>query len=399
VFYDRARIEVEGGRGGNGAISFRREKYVPKGGPDGGDGGDGGDVVAVADPHLRDLGSFRTRSRFRAARGRHGEGAGRRGADGEDVVLHVPVGTQVLDDTGALVADLAHPGARAVLARGGRGGLGNRRFASPTRQAPRVAEPGLPGESATVELRLKLLVDAALLGFPNAGKSSLLRMLSRATPKVAEYPFTTVAPVLGTVEASDGRQLVIADVPGLLEGASRGVGLGDEFLAHLERARLLLHVIDGHEGDADERFRTIDAELSAYGSGLPQRPQIVVLNKSDLSDEPAPFSIVDERIRAVVRVSAVTGEGIEELRRALFALTPEEVAAPLPGGELADFLVYRPQAPKRRAFRVLRTDRGFLVTGRDLDSVPHDEIEHALREAGARAGAHVTLGDEVLELS
>ena len=398
MFADRARIQVEAGRGGSGAISFRREKFVPKGGPDGGDGGNGGDVVAVADPHLRDLGSFRGKAHFRAPRGRHGEGAGRRGADGEDVVLRVPVGTQVLDEAGGLLADLAHPGASAVIAGGGRGGLGNRRFAGPTRQAPRIAEPGLPGESAIIELRLKLLADAALLGFPNAGKSSLLRRISRATPKVADYPFTTLAPVLGTVESPDGRQLVVADVPGLLEGANAGVGLGDEFLAHLERARVFIHVIDGHEGDAAERFRTIDRELAAYGAGLPERPQIVVLNKSDLSREVPSFDLTDGRVVAVVRTSAVTGEGIDELKRALFDLIPNTTPAGRGIETLADFLVYRPQAPRRRAFRILKSDRGYLVTGRDLSSVSHEEIEQALRDAGARSGAQVTVGDEALEL-
>jgi GTP-binding protein len=281
VFHDRARIHVQGGRGGDGSLSFRREKYVPKGGPDGGDGGDGGDVVLVADPNLRDL-SFLARSpHFKASRGRHGEGANKTGSSGEDVDLRVPVGTQVFDEADRLVADLAHPGARVVVARGGRGGVGNRRFATPTEQAPRIAEVGQAGEEGTFDLRLKLLADAALLGFPNAGKSSLLRRISNAKPKVAEYPFTTLAPVLGTVDAPDGRQLTVADVPGLVEGASEGVGLGDEFLAHLERARLFLHVIDVTE-DVEERFRAIDRELAAYGAGLAERPQLVVLNKTDL---------------------------------------------------------------------------------------------------------------------
>jgi len=398
MFSDRARIQVEGGRGGSGAISFRREKFVPKGGPDGGDGGNGGDVVAVADPDIRDLGTFRHAGRHRAARGRHGEGAGRRGANGEATILRVPVGTQVFDEAGGLLVDLAHAGASAVLAHGGRGGLGNRRFATPTRQAPRVAEPGLPGESATIDLRLKILADAAMLGFPNAGKSSLLRRLSNATPKVAAYPFTTLAPVLGTVEAPDGRQVVVADVPGLLEGASEGVGLGDEFLAHLERARLFVHVIDGHEGDAVARFETIDGELAAYGAGLPARAQIVVLNKSDLSPEPASFDPLDARILAVVRTSAVTGEGIDELRRVLFDAISEPLPADPGAEELADFIVYRPRAPQRRAFRVLRSDRGYLITGRDLQSVPQDEIERALRDAGAPVGAQVAVGDDVFEL-
>jgi GTP-binding protein len=400
MFSDRARLTAHGGRGGNGAISFRREKYVPRGGPDGGDGGHGGDVVLLADSNLRDLAAFRSRRLFAAGRGRHGEGGGRRGADGEDVVLRVPVGTQVLDEEGGVLADLAHDGARAVVARGGRGGAGNRRFATPARQAPRVAEPGLPGEEAALELHLKLLVDAALLGFPNAGKSSLLRRLSNAKPKVADYPFTTLAPVLGTVEAPDGRQLVVADVPGLLEGASEGVGLGDEFLAHLERARLLLHVIDAHDCDPEERFHTIDRELAAYGAGLVERPQVVVLNKVDLGGS-ARFRIRDPRIRAVVRTSTVTGDGIESLRRTLFGVVPE-TAAPArdeSGRELADYLVYRPRGEQSARFRILRTERGFLVSGRDLDSVPRAEVEEALRAAGARAGDEVALGDELLELA
>ena len=385
---------MHGGRGGDGALSFRREKYVPRGGPDGGDGGGGGDVVLVADSDLRDLASFRGKTRFRAARGRHGEGSNRRGAEGADVILRVPVGTQVFDEQGGLIADLAHPGARVALARGGRGGLGNRRFASPTRRAPRIAEPGLPGEERVVELRLKLVVDAALLGFPNAGKSSLLRRISNATPRVADYPFTTLAPVLGTVEAPDGRQLVVADVPGLLEGASEGVGLGDEFLAHLERARILIHVVDVHEGDPAERFHTIDRELAAYGAGLSKRPQILVLNKIDLPGA-STSQVDDPRVIAVVRTSAVTGEGIEDLKRALFLLIPE--AAPPPAvaaTDLADFLLYRPRPPYRRPFRVFRTDRGFLVTGRDLASVPREEIDEALRSAGAREGDEVTVGGE-----
>jgi len=397
MFSDRARIDVAGGRGGDGAVSFRREKYVPKGGPDGGDGGKGGDVVLVADPELRDLSAFRGRSRFRGGRGRHGEGSNRRGADGERVEVRVPVGTQVLDGAGSLVADLAHPGAQATVARGGLGGSGNRRFAGPTRQAPRVAEVGQPGEEAVVELRLKLLADAALLGFPNAGKSSLLRRLSNARPKVADYPFTTVAPVLGTVEAPDGRQLTVADVPGLLEGASRGVGLGDEFLAHLERARLLLHVIDVSE-DVEERFRAIDAELRAYGAGLAERPQLVVLNKVDLVPERPAVELADARVRAVLAVSAATGAGIDELRRTLFELVPERPDVPGLPETLADFLVYRPQAPRRRSYRILRGDGGFRVAGAGPDAIGDAELLDALRAAGARAGDEVEIGGRTWEL-
>jgi GTP-binding protein len=377
VFHDRARIEVRGGRGGDGALSFRREKYVPKGGPDGGDGGNGGDVVLVADPDLRDLAFFQRTRRFGGGRGGQGGGRSKHGADGETVELGVPVGTQVLDEDGRLVVDLAHPEARAVIARGGPGGAGTRRFARPTHQTPRIAEVGWPGEEAAIELRLKLLADAALLGFPNAGKSSLLRRISNAKPKVADYPFTTIAPVLGTVDAQDGRQLTVADVPGLLEGAHEGVGLGDEFLAHLERARLLLHVIDVTEPVA-EHFATIDRELRGYGAGLAERPQIVVLNKMDLLDEPPVFEAEDPRVLATVAVSAATGAGVEELKRALFEFVPEAPPEQVPSDEVADFLVYRPRPERRRPFRLFRTDRGYRVRG--------EATEQELRAAGVKPG-------------
>jgi GTPase len=398
MFHDRANLTVIAGRGGDGSIHFRREKFVPKGGPDGGDGGKGGDVVLVADPRRRDLSGIRSNQRVRAGKGGGGGGRMSNGADGEDAVLAVPVGTQILDGDERLVADLAHPGARVVVAKGGSGGRGNKRFAGPTRQTPRFAEIGMPGDEGEIELRLKLLADAALVGLPNAGKSSLLARISNARPKVAEYPFTTLAPVLGTVESPDGRQLTVADVPGLIEGASEGVGLGHEFLAHLERARLLLHVIDSSEGDAEERWHTIDAELAAYGAGLDERPQVIVLNKTDLQPEPPAFAVEDERIVRTFRVSAATGAGIDELKRALLELVPaEEVvpSAPADELELVDYLVYRPQ-PSRRAFRVFRTENGFRVTGRP--PAP-DELEKILKGAGVREGDQVELGDEVLEWS
>jgi len=395
MFHDRAKLFVQAGRGGDGSIHFRREKFVPRGGPDGGDGGDGGDVVLAAEPRRRDLSGVRPNQKLRAGRG--GPGAGRlsHGARGEDAVLHVPVGTQVLDEEEQLVADLAHPGARVVVAHGGSGGRGNKRFATPTRQTPRFAEIGLPGEEGEIELRLKLLADAALVGLPNAGKSSLLTRISNARPKVADYPFTTLAPVLGTVETPDGRQLVVADVPGLIEGASEGAGLGHEFLAHLERARLLLHVIDAAQDDTDERWRTIDAELAAYGAGVDERPQVVVLNKIDLRPDSPPFGIEDERIVRVFRVSAATGAGIDALRLALFALVPEEEPAPPrpEEQELLDYLVYRPR-PARRAYRIFRTENGFRITGRPPEGA---ELEAILKAAGAREGDEVELGDEVLE--
>jgi GTP-binding protein len=397
MFHDKARIHVAAGRGGDGGLSFRREKFVPKGGPDGGDGGPGGSVVLLADPDRRDLSAFRPNTRVKAPRGGNGRGALKHGASGDDVVLHVPVGTQVFDEDGTLLADLAHPGARAVVARGGAPGRGNKRFATPTRQTPRFAETGLPGEERWIELRLKLLADAALVGFPNAGKSSLLRRISNAKPKVADYPFTTLAPVLGTVEGPDGRQLTVADVPGLIEGASEGVGLGHEFLAHLERARLLVQVIDVTE-DVHARFDAIDRELEQYGAGLAERPQIVVLNKIDLVPEPPHVEFDDPRVLRVHEVSTVTGEGIEPLKLSLFELCP---AAPEPvhegEEELADFLVYRPRPPARRTFRIFRTDRGFRVEG--TPPADEEELEAALRAAGARKGATVEVEGEEYELA
>jgi GTP-binding protein len=392
MFSDRARIHVQAGKGGDGGLSFRREKFVPKGGPDGGDGGNGGDVAFVADASLRDLSSLQRRRWIRASRGENGRGARKHGADGGGVEVHVPVGTQVFDDDENLIADLVHPGARVVLAHGGRGGRGNARFVSSTRQVPRFAEVGLPGEERDVELRLKLLADAALVGLPNAGKSSLLSRISNARPKVADYPFTTLQPVLGTVESPDGRQLVVADVPGLIEGASEGVGLGHEFLAHLERARTLIHVIDASH-DVAEQWRTIDAELGAYGAGLDERPQIVVLNKIDIAPGPS-FDVEDDRVVAVFRVSCATGEGIDDFRRRLFALVPEPESERREG-DLADFLVYRPQ-PKARPWRLLRTENGFRVLG----TPPSDVVlERALKAAGAKKGATVEVGDEEFELA
>jgi GTPase len=369
---------------------------VPKGGPDGGDGGRGGDVVLEVDQDLRDLSYFKGRRRFRAGTGGPGRGTNKHGADGEDVLLRVPVGTQLFSEDGELIADLAGARSRVVAARGGVGGRGNRKFATPTRRAPRFAEVGMPGEELDLDLRLKLMADAALVGLPNAGKSSLLRRISNAKPKVADYPFTTLAPVLGTVDSPSGRQLTVADVPGLIEGASEGVGLGHEFLAHLERARLLVHVIDAAEGDSADRFALIDNELSAYGAGLDRLPQIVVLNKVDVAGEVS-FDVQDDRVLRVIRASAITGAGIDELVNALFELCPPAPETPSEDDDgLVEFLVYRPRPDARGGFRILRTDRGFRVMG----SAPRpDELEEALRAAGAKTGAEVEVDGETLILS
>lgn len=395
MFHERATIHAEAGRGGDGGLSFRREKYVPKGGPDGGDGGRGGDVAVQADPALRDLSTLRGKNVARAGRGGPGRGSRKHGADGEPVELRVPVGTQVLDDEGLLIADLTSPGACFVVARGGAGGRGNARFATPTRQTPRFAETGLPGEEANLVLRLKLIADAALTGLPNAGKSSLLRRISNAKPKVAEYPFTTIEPVLGTVDSPDGRQLVVADVPGLIEGAAEGAGLGHEFLAHLERARLLIHVVDVAAGDVPDHYRAIRNELTKYGAELDRLPEVVVLNKIDLVSSVPEFAAPGEhQILRTFKVSCATGEGIEEFERALFDLCPAEAPMPVSEEALPEFLEYRPRGRRGPAFRILRTDRGFRVVG---TPPPAAELEDALRRAGVRRGAEVEVGEETLE--
>ena len=394
MFHDKAQIHVEAGRGGDGGLSFRREKYVPKGGPDGGDGGRGGDVVVVVDPSLRDLSAYQRIKNVKAGRGGNGRGSKKHGADGEDAELRVPVGTQLLDSDERLVADLTTADERVVAARGGQGGRGNARFATPTRQTPRFAETGLPGDETDLELRLKLVVDAALAGLPNAGKSSLLRRISNAKPKVADYPFTTLEPVLGVVDGPDARQLTVADVPGLIEGAADGAGLGHQFLAHLERARLLVHVLDASEPDLDARIALIDRELAAYGAGLHERAQLVVLNKIDLLETVPEFVSSDARIVGVVATSCATGAGIDDLKRALFDLCPVAPVAQSPVEAIPEFLEYTPRARRGPRFRILRTDRGYRVVG---TPPPAAELEEALRRIGIKPGTQVDVGDEELE--
>jgi len=322
VFIDRAIITVKGGDGGNGCVSFRREKYVPKGGPDGGDGGNGGDVILVADENLSTLLDFQYRRHFRAQRGSHGEGGHRHGRRGGTLVVPVPVGTVVKDaDTGAVLADLVHHGQRVVAARGGRGGRGNARFATPTRRAPRQAEAGQPGEARRVELELRLIADAGLVGFPNAGKSTLLSRVSAARPKIADYPFTTTEPCLGVVGVADGRSFVLADIPGLIEGAHLGAGLGHVFLRHIARTRVLIHLIDLAAGrDPVCDLQTVNRELRLYDESLKDRPMLVALNKIDDPAARARAAAASEAISAlgfrVFSISAATGEGVDALMRA-----------------------------------------------------------------------------------
>jgi GTPase len=395
VFHDRATIFVRGGGGGNGVVSFRREAHVPKGGPDGGDGGRGGQVVLVCDPSLRDLASFRRGAHFRAKRGGHGQGANKHGATPEPLEVRVPPGTVVEDPDRGDRWDLTRPGQRAVVARGGGGGRGNRHFASSTRQTPRFAEKGLAGEERRLTMSLKLLADAGLVGLPNSGKSSLLAALTRARPKVADYPFTTVEPVLGTIERDD-RQLVIADIPGLIEGASAGAGLGHEFLAHVERCRLLVHVLELAPVDGSEpveNHATVEAELREHGHGLAELPRILCLSKADL----LPADEVEAAVRAwnerldvpVLATSAATGAGIGELRDAIFEHVPPEPPGE-PGAEQpATHRVYRPG--EGESFSVEQVGPGaFRVEGGQVERLiaRHDVAnEDALRYVEARMRA------------
>jgi GTPase len=418
MLYDKARIFVQGGHGGNGVSSFRREAHVPHGGPDGGDGGRGGDVVLLCDDSLRDLQSFKRWPHQKAKRGRHGEGALRHGARGEDLTVRVPPGTQLTDWEGTAY-DLVVPGTRVVIARGGPGGRGNKRFATPTRQAPRFAERGLPGEEGWVDLRLKLLADVGLVGLPNAGKSSLLARLTRAAPKVADYPFTTLEPVLGTLEGED-RQLVLADIPGLIEGASEGAGLGHDFLAHVERTQVLVHVLDLAPldgSDPRENFATIEAELAAHDPRLAALPRVLALSKADLvPPADAEAAAVEWRARVgadvpVIVTSAVTRAGLDELAAELLYRVPLEAPRPadrLPAeAELAEHRTFRPAAES--GWRVERVGRGaFRVTGEPVErllarhDLENDEalahVEHRLHRMGvvrALERAGFTPGDDV----
>ncbi|HWV39052.1 MAG TPA: GTPase ObgE [Vulgatibacter sp.] len=325
-FVDQVRIFVKAGDGGGGAIAFRREKFIAKGGPSGGDGGDGGSVIFRADPQLTTLLDYRYQQHHRAQNGQPGMGSDCNGRAGEDLILRVPVGTVFFDHgSGEQLADLAEPGQEWVAARGGRGGLGNMNFATSTRQAPRFAQPGTPGEEVTLTLELKLLADVGLVGYPNAGKSTLISVISRARPKIADYPFTTLVPNLGVVGYKDHRSFVVADIPGLIEGASEGAGLGHQFLRHVERCRILVHVVDASapdlapERDPAEDFATINRELARYSPELAGRPQIVALNKCDLPDARARADAFAKELRRredppeVFLISAATREGVEAL--------------------------------------------------------------------------------------
>lgn len=435
---DKARIHVQAGGGGDGCLSFRREAHVPKGGPDGGDGGRGADIVLVCDDSYRDLEHFRRQSHFKAKRGGHGQGSQRHGADGPDLIIPVPPGTEVLVEEDGTQHDLVRPGQQVVVAQGGSGGRGNRRFTSSTHQTPRFAERGLDGAESWVTLQLKLLADVGLVGLPNAGKSSLISRLTRATPKVANYPFTTLSPVLGTLHTDD-RQLVIADIPGLIEGASDGVGLGHDFLAHVERTRLLVHVLDVAPLDGSdpvENHTTVERELELYDPRLASLPRILALSKVDLiTAEQAEQARMEwqERLGEDVPVlvtSSATRQGLDELAIELLRRVPlagpEDGAASFGGplatnGEeaLADLPEHRTFRPApAKGFRVTRNeDGGFLVAGEGVDNLVarydlenEDALAHlerrlrgigvirALEAAGFEPGDDVEIGGVVFDL-
>jgi len=425
---DKASICVRAGRGGNGSMSFRREKYVPKGGPDGGDGAAGGDVVLVATRQLHDLSHFRHKHHFRADHGGNGRGANKRGADGSVLEVKVPVGTEVRDVDGGMLGDLVREGQRLGVARGGEGGRGNVCFKSSTRQAPKFAERGLDGEELWLTLSLKLLADIGLVGLPNAGKSSLLAALTRAHPKIAAYPFTTIEPNLGVLYLGEGTA-VIADIPGLIEGASEGAGLGHRFLAHIERTALLMYVLDGGDGAAawPGALDTVRGELGAFRAELLERPAVVVVNKGDLLDaagreEAGAFLAGLAWPAASLPVSAQSGEGLEELVAALADVMggarEAQAAADAAAAAAAAATVLRPAEGRLESFTVERDGEHFVVRGvqierlfakADLDNedavaylqqvIERAGLNEALRKAGATPGDTVVVGAQEFEFS
>jgi GTP-binding protein len=416
MFYDEAKIHVKAGDGGNGAVAFRREKYVPRGGPSGGNGGDGGHVILEVDPQLNTLIHFQQQAHFRAGRGAHGKGKNQTGARGDDVTISVPPGTVARDaDSQALLGDLTAPGQQVIVARGGKGGRGNASFASSTHQAPRLAERGLPGEERWLYLELKLLADVGLIGMPNAGKSTLLAAVSAARPKIADYPFTTLQPNLGVVRVDNEYDFVVADLPGLIEGAHAGAGLGHQFLRHIERTRLLVHLLDGAAENPLSHFDQINQELTLFNPALAQRPQVVVLNKMDLPDArqrwPRVREVMDRRGLPAYAVSGVTGEGVHELM-AQVGTRLADLPRPEPAPE--EIPVFRlDETPE---FSITREGDAWRVHGERVERLAqqtmweyHDAVQRAqrvldamgvldaLREAGVQPGDTVRIGPMELE--
>lgn len=416
MFVDRVGIYAKGGDGGNGSVAFRREKYVPRGGPAGGDGGKGGDVVFVVDEGLRTLMDFRYQKHFKAKRGEDGRSKGQHGAKARDLVVPVPPGTLVIDeDTEDVLVDLVEDGQKAVIAKGGRGGKGNIRFASSSNPAPHISENGEPGEEAVIRLELKLLADAGLIGFPSVGKSTLLATVSAAKPKAAAYHFTTLTPKLGVVDTGDERSFVLADLPGLIEGAHEGVGLGHEFLKHVERTKVLVHLVDmsASEGrDPYEDYEKINRELTLYHERLSERPQIVVANKMDLPGAQENLSDFEKKLprdTAVISMSAATREGVSDLVHTVAKYLDEIPDEPLVSQE--DAKVFKAEI-EPEPFQVRRENEQFVVQGEEIERLvrmtnfTNDDsirrfarimkkkgVDHALREKGAEDGDTVRVGD------
>jgi GTP-binding protein len=425
MFVDQVRIYVKGGDGGNGMVAFRREKYVPKGGPAGGDGGKGGDVVFVVDEGLRTLMDFRYQRHFKAPRGENGMSKNQHGKNAEDLIVKVPPGTVVIDDeTKQVIADLTEHGQRFVVARGGRGGRGNTRFASAANPAPEIAENGEPGEERYVTLELKLLADVGLVGFPSVGKSTLLSVVSAAKPKIADYHFTTLAPNLGVVETDDGRSFVMADLPGLIEGAHQGAGLGHQFLRHIERTRVIVHVIDmaAIEGrDPYEDYLVINEELKQYNLRLTERPQIIVANKMDMPNAEENLKVFKEKLQEdvpIFPISALTRKGLRELLFAIADLLEKTPEFPLyPQEEEAVHRVVYKLEKEEPPFHITRADDGsFILSGEKIEKLfkmtdfSREEsvrrfarqlramgVDDALRERGAKDGDIVKLLDYEFE--
>ncbi len=434
LFYDQATIIVQAGRGGNGALSFRREAYVPRGGPDGGNGGRGGDVILVVNPHLNTLLRFQYQHHFEAEDGRHGSGQNKTGRSGRPKYVEVPPGTVVRDaESGQLLGDLTRAGQQLIAARGGRGGRGNAAFVTPTNQAPLIAENGEPGERRTLHLELKLIADVGIVGLPNAGKSTLLAALTAARPKIADYPFTTLRPNLGVAALSDERAIVLADIPGLIEGASQGAGLGLEFLRHIERTRLLIHLLDGLSDDPLKDYEIVNCEMAAFGHGLSEKPQLVAMTKMDLPDAQAAFELFVSEGRIAdgrnvpldalplhppapgqppltLPISAASGLNTRELlRRAAYLLD----VLPAPAAtEPEPPPIYEPDAPfeivrERGGFRVISPalERTVQMTRWDLDDsvsmfqrVLYERgVGQALEQMGIRPGDPVYIGEYELE--
>lgn len=419
MFVDHVQIHLKAGDGGNGCVSFRREKYVPFGGPNGGDGGRGGDVILVANPQINTLNYFQRHRRFRAGTGQNGRGKDQTGADGADCRIEVPLGTVVRHAaTGHLLADLTQPGQEVCVLKGGRGGRGNARFATPTNQAPRYAENGEPGPEMLVELELKLIADVGLVGMPNAGKSTLLAASTRARPKIADYPFTTLEPMLGVVALEDDISFVMADIPGLIEGASQGKGLGHDFLRHIERCRVLIHLVDGTSENPLGDYKKINAELAAFGHGLANKPQLVAFNKMDLPQAQSRWPAFERALKrtgvTALALSATTRQGLRELLyctaqilgesppvelvEAIPVLRPQEqesftVARECVGQETV-WRVRGPQIEKLMAMSRFDSDEALQRLQRKLERLG---VIAALREAGVQEGDTVFLGNFEME--